>query len=68
MSAIAAAPDEALIDKVIAGERITQEDARALYRLPLNELGELANIRRTAQQSRDYIVSKIGWPKNVVQR
>ena len=29
---------------------------------------DIANIRRTAQQSRDYIVSKIGWPKSVVQR
>lgn len=29
---------------------------------------DMANIRRTAQQSRDYIVSKIGWPKSVVQR
>jgi len=46
MSAAAVSFDEALIDKVLAGERISQEDARALYHLPLNELGELANIRR----------------------
>jgi cyclic dehypoxanthinyl futalosine synthase len=46
MSAIAADPDEALIDKVLAGERISEADALALYRLPLNELGELANRRR----------------------
>src|SRR5579863_3629422 len=38
--------EDALIDKVLAGERITPEDARALYRLPLVELGELANRRR----------------------
>ena len=38
--------DEAVAEKVLAGERITREDARELYRLPLNELGELANIRR----------------------
>src|ERR1700676_311284 len=37
---------DALIDKVLAGERVTLEDARALYRLPSVELGELANRRR----------------------
>src|SRR5579862_8714003 len=37
---------DALIDKVLAGERVTREDASALYRLPLVELGELANRRR----------------------
>jgi cyclic dehypoxanthinyl futalosine synthase len=34
------------IDRVLAGERISQEDARALYTLPLNELGALADHRR----------------------
>ena len=34
------------VDKVLAGERISQGEARELYRLPLAELGELANIRR----------------------
>src|SRR6266550_8704903 len=42
----AAILEDALIDKVLAGERITPADARALYRLPLVELGELANRRR----------------------
>jgi cyclic dehypoxanthinyl futalosine synthase len=42
----AATFEDALIDKVLAGERITREDARALYRRPLVELGELANRRR----------------------
>jgi len=37
---------DSLIDKVLAGERVTRQDARALYRLPLVELGELANRRR----------------------
>jgi cyclic dehypoxanthinyl futalosine synthase len=41
-----AAFDEAVADKVLAGERISREDARELYRLPLSELGELANFRR----------------------
>jgi cyclic dehypoxanthinyl futalosine synthase len=39
--------EDSLIDKVLAGERITREDALALYRLPLVELGELANRRRS---------------------
>ena len=34
------------VDKVLAGERISRGDARELYNLPLQELGELANIRR----------------------
>jgi cyclic dehypoxanthinyl futalosine synthase len=46
MSAAATIEEDALIDKVLAGERITREDAFALYRLPLVELGELANRRR----------------------
>ena len=49
MSTLVAAPataDEALADKILAGERISEDDARALYHLPLNELGELANQRR----------------------
>src|SRR5947199_151967 len=41
-----ALPEETLIDQVLAGERISPEDARALYELPLNELGELASLRR----------------------
>jgi cyclic dehypoxanthinyl futalosine synthase len=42
----AATIEDALIDKVLSGERITPDDARALYRRPLIELGELANRRR----------------------
>jgi cyclic dehypoxanthinyl futalosine synthase len=37
---------EALLDRVLTGERISPEDARALYALPLNELGALADHRR----------------------
>ena len=43
---IAPALDDWLADKVLAGERITAEDARLLYRAPLEELGELAHARR----------------------
>jgi cyclic dehypoxanthinyl futalosine synthase len=35
-----------VIDKVLEGDRITGEDALELYRLPLNELGQLADQRR----------------------
>jgi len=42
----AACTEDALIEKVISGERISREDARELYRLPLIELGELADRRR----------------------
>ena len=46
--------EDALIDKVLAGERITPEDARGLYHLPLVELGELANRRRNRAKHADY--------------
>ena len=45
-AAAAVVPDEAIVDQVLAGERISQDDARALYQLPLNELGALADHRR----------------------
>ena len=45
--------EDALIDKVLAGERVTPEDARALYLLPLVELGELANRRRNLAKRAD---------------
>ncbi len=41
-----AAVAESLIDRVIEGERITPEEALDLYRLPLEELGALADHRR----------------------
>src|SRR5271155_5877034 len=42
----AACTDDALIEKALSGSRITREDALELYRLPLLELGELADHRR----------------------
>ena len=39
---------ESVADKVFAGGRITRDDALELYRLPLNELGELAHLRRNS--------------------
>jgi cyclic dehypoxanthinyl futalosine synthase len=37
---------DSLIDRVLEGERITPEEALELYRLPLEELGALADHRR----------------------
>lgn len=34
------------VERVLDGGRISQDDARVLYRLPLNELGALADARR----------------------
>lgn len=45
---------ESIADKVLAGERITSDDARALYDLPLQELGELANFRRKLAKADAY--------------
>lgn len=45
-------PEEELIEKVIAGERVSDAEALLLYRLPLNVLGGLANERR-AHAKRD---------------
>lgn len=38
--------DQTAADRVLAGERISVEDARELYRAPLHELGALADARR----------------------
>lgn len=35
-----------MVDRVLDGGRISENDARELYRLPLNELGALADARR----------------------
>jgi cyclic dehypoxanthinyl futalosine synthase len=38
--------DSRVVDKVLDGARITAAEAMVLYRLPLNELGQLADQRR----------------------
>ena len=43
-----------LVEKVLAGERISAEDARELYQLPLQELGALADHRRTMAKMHAY--------------
>ncbi len=45
---------EELTSKVWEGERITQEDALALYRLPLEDLGVLADRRRQLAKADAY--------------
>ena len=43
-----------VVGKVLDGERITAEDAMELYRLPLNELGQLADCRRQLARAGAY--------------
>ena len=47
--------DEALIDRILAGERITAADALALYHLPLLDLAMLADRRRQLVTDRDVV-------------
>jgi cyclic dehypoxanthinyl futalosine synthase len=44
----------ALSPKVLEGERISPDEAIALYRLPLEELGALANARRNLAKEKSY--------------
>ncbi len=46
--------EEELVDKVLAGERVSDGDALALYLLPLNVLGALANHRRDLAKRESY--------------
>src|SRR6201984_667569 len=46
--------DSHVVDKVLDGARITAEDAMVLYRLPLNELGQLADQRRQKAKAEAY--------------
>ncbi len=43
-----------LTDKVLAGDRISPEEALQLYRLPLEELGALAQARRDLAKGKSY--------------
>jgi cyclic dehypoxanthinyl futalosine synthase len=43
-----------VVGKVLDGERITPEDALELYKLPLNELGQLADFRRQMAKASAY--------------
>lgn len=46
--------DSPLVDRVLDGERISADDARKLYRLPLTELGWLADERRKQRKAGAY--------------
>jgi len=46
--------DSALDEKILAGERISREEALELYRRPLEELGALANARRDLSKCASY--------------
>jgi cyclic dehypoxanthinyl futalosine synthase len=48
------AKSEALVDRILEGERIDAEEALELYRLPLLELGMLADRRRELAKARDF--------------
>jgi cyclic dehypoxanthinyl futalosine synthase len=50
----ASVAEKNVVDRVLDGERISPEDARALYRLPLQELGALADFRRSAAKESAY--------------
>ncbi len=43
-----------LAEKVLAGERISPDEALELYRFPLEELGVLANARRDLAKAKSY--------------
>src|SRR5256885_8979752 len=45
---------DALTDKVLEGKRISPDEALALYRLPLEELGALADARRNLAKQKSY--------------
>src|SRR6266581_1789079 len=45
---------DALIETVLAGERISSAEALELYRWPLEELGVLANARRDLAKAKSY--------------
>ena len=46
--------EKSLTEKVLAGERISPEEALELYRLPLAELGQLASARRDLAKAASY--------------
>src|SRR5438132_9272327 len=45
---------DALTEKILAGERISSDEALQLYSFPLEELGALANARRDLAKAKSY--------------
>jgi cyclic dehypoxanthinyl futalosine synthase len=50
----ASVAEKNVVDRVLDGERISRDDARALFQLPLQELGALADFRRSAAKDSAY--------------
>ena len=50
----ATSSEDSTIERVLAGERISREEAAALYQLPLNELGALADRRRQLAKAKAF--------------
>ncbi len=48
------ATSDTLVDRILDGERISQDDARGLHKLPLEELGALADRRREIAKADAY--------------
>src|SRR5947207_12635108 len=51
---VVALSEKSLTEKVLAGERISPEEALELYRRPLAELGQLATVRRDLAKASSY--------------
>jgi cyclic dehypoxanthinyl futalosine synthase len=45
---------DVLAGKILAGQRISADDALELYRWPLEELGALASVRRDLAKAKSY--------------
>jgi cyclic dehypoxanthinyl futalosine synthase len=54
MAAMVSLNRDGLTGKVLAGERISMDEALELYRLPLEEVGALANARRDLAKAKSY--------------
>src|SRR6059058_3218604 len=54
MAAMVSLNQDELTEKVLAGERISTDQALVLYRWPLEELGALANARRNLAKASSY--------------
>jgi cyclic dehypoxanthinyl futalosine synthase len=54
MAAMVSLNQDELTEKVLAGERISTDQALVLYRWPLEELGALANARRDLAKAKSY--------------
>jgi cyclic dehypoxanthinyl futalosine synthase len=51
---VVALSEKSLTEKVLAGERISPQEALEIYRLPLAELGQLATARRDLAKASSY--------------